>query len=76
MLHVNIIPDDDCDNNDTRLKESCMSNQMCIAQTYFDYPNGNRYTWYSCDKKVNEDVLTEKYVQQYLENASHNLILV
>ena len=48
MLHVNIIPDDDCDNNDTRLKESCMSNQMCIAQTYFDYPNENRYTWYRC----------------------------
>ena len=44
-----------------------ISNRICIASTYFDYPNEKKYTWYSCDKKtmnVNDYVLTEKYVKQ------------
>ena len=69
---TNVIFDDDCNKNGTRLKTFCMSNRLCIASTYFAYPNENRYTWYSCDKrtkKVNDYVLTEKYVQQYVKEC-------
>ena len=64
-----LFSDTDCNDNGNRLKEFCMRNQLCIASTYFDYPIENRYTWYSCDKrtkKINDYVLTEKYVQQYV----------
>ena len=68
----NVTLDDDCNDNGTRLKAFCMRNSLCIASTYFDYPNENRYTWYSCDKstkKVNDYVLTERYVQQYINDC-------
>lgn len=65
----NIIPDDDCNDNGTRLKAFCTNHQLCIASTFFEYPNTNRFTWYSCDnktKRINDYVLTEKYVQEYI----------
>ena len=70
-----VIPDDICNGNGSRLKSFCMKNRMCIASTYFDYENENRYTWYSCDgktKRVNDYVLTEKYVQRFVTECIAN----
>lgn len=69
---TNVIPDDDCNSNGTHLKKFCMSNRLPITSTFFDYPNENRYRWYSCDiktKKVNDYLLTEKYVQKYVREC-------
>ena len=52
-----------------------MSKRLCIASTYFHYSNEKRYTWYSCDKitkKVNDYVLTESYIQQYVTDCMVN----
>ena len=67
-----LLLDGDCNDNGSRLKNFCRSNRLCIASTYFDYPMENRYTWYSCDgvtKKVNDYVLTERFVQQYVTDC-------
>ena len=51
------------------MKQFCIRNSLCMSSTYFDYPPENRYTWYSCDgrtKRVNDYVLVEKYVQEYV----------
>ena len=72
---TNTVFDNDCNDNGTRLKAFCISNRLCIASTYFHYPNENRYTWYSCDKitkKVNDYVLTESYIQQYVTDCIVN----
>lgn len=69
---TNAIYDNDCNNNGERLKKLCISQKLCIASTFFDYQNENRYTWYSCDgktKRINDYVLTEKYVQQYINDC-------
>lgn len=45
-----------------------MNNRLCIASTYFDYPNENDNYGIAVEKKtmrVNDHVLTEKYVKQY-----------
>lgn len=45
-----------------------MNNRLCIASTYFDYPNENDNYGIAVKKKtmrVNDHVLTEKYVKQY-----------
>ena len=69
---ASVMPDDDCNENGSRLKTFCMSERLCIASTYFDHPKENRYTWYSCDmrtKRINDYVLTERFVQQYVTNC-------
>ena len=69
---ISIIPDDDSNDNGSRLKSFCMKNRFSIASTFFDYSMEERYTWYSCDKttrKVNDYVLSESFVQQYITNC-------
>jgi len=69
---TNVIHDDDCNDNGTRLKSFCRYNKLCIASTFFEHQNENRYTWYSPDKKtkkINDYVLTEPYVQQYVTDC-------
>ena len=44
-----VTPDDNC-NNGICFKTFCMSNQLCIASRYFDYPNENSFRWCSCNK--------------------------
>ena len=69
---TNVVQDDDCNANGTRLKDFCRNNKLCISSTYFDYPNEMRYTWYSCDgrtKRVNDYVLTEKFVQAFVTDC-------
>ena len=64
--------DDECNDNGYRLKNFCRDFKLGIAATYFDYPAENRITWYSCDKKtkrINDYVLTERFVQQYVTNC-------
>ena len=68
----NVIEDDECNENGRRLKSLCRSKHLCISSTYFEYPEENRYTWYSPDnrtKKVNDYVLTEEYIQQYVNDC-------
>ena len=51
------------------LKSFCKSQKLCISSSFFDYTMIDRYTWYSNDKKtkkINDYVLTGKYVQQYV----------
>ena len=64
-----IIQDDVCNGNGARMKNFCRNYRMCIASSFFDYPSENRYTWYSCDnrtKRVNDYVLAEKFIIQYI----------
>ena len=68
----NIIFDEECNDNGERLKTFCMRNKLCISSSFFDYPDENRYTWYSCDKKTkrkNDYVLVEPFVQQYVTDC-------
>ena len=65
---TNIIEDTDCNGNGSRMKDFCRKNKLCIASSFFDYSPQNRYTWYSPDGvtvRVNDYVLTEKFVQEY-----------
>ena len=64
-----LVYDNDCNDNGSRMKNFCRTNKLGIASTYFDYDTENRLTWYSPDKRtkrVNDYVLTEKFVQQYV----------
>ena len=64
-----LIQDNECNDNGCRLKSFCKSQKLCISSSFFDYTMIDRYTWYSNDKKtnkINDYVLTEKYVQQYV----------
>ena len=64
-----LVYDDDCNDNGYRMKNFCRTNMLGIASTYFDYDIENRLTWYSPDqrtKRINDYVLTEKFVQQYI----------
>ena len=61
--------DDECNDNGRRMKDFCRDLKLGIAATFFDYPAENRETWYSCDgktRKINDYVLTESFVQQYV----------
>ena len=64
-----IITDEICNDNGTRIKSFCRDNSLCMASTFFEHPLENRYTWYSCDhhtiKKV-DYVLVQRFVQQYV----------
>ena len=67
-----IIPDDKFNDNGSRLKKFCRANKLGIASSFFEYSLDQRYTWYSCDKitrKVNDYVLPESYVQQYITDC-------
>ena len=69
---MKIIPDNDYNENGSRLKNFCRRNTLCIASTYFEYSDECRYTWYSCDKKtkrINDYVITERFVQQYVTDC-------
>ena len=64
-----LIQDNECNDNGCRLKSFCKSQKLCIYSSFFDYTMIDRYTWYSNDKKtkkINDYVLTGKYVQQYV----------
>ena len=64
-----VIQDEYCNDNGFRLKSFCRDKNLCIASSYFDHVKEDRYTWYSPDKKtkkVNDYVLTEKFVQEYV----------
>ena len=67
-----IIEDDDCNDNGLRLKSFCRDKNLCIASSYFDHVKEDRYTWYSPDnktKKINDYVLTEEFVQEYMTDC-------
>ena len=67
-----VIQDSDCNDNGFRLKSFCRDKNLCIASSYFDHVNEDRYTWYSPDKKtkrVNDYVLTEEFVQEYVTDC-------
>ena len=64
-----LIQDNECNDNGCRLKSFYKSQKLCISSSFFDYTMIDRYTWYSNDKKtkkINDYVLTGKYVQQYV----------
>lgn len=67
-----IIQDEKFNDNGTRMKKFCRKNKLGIASTFFDYTPEQRFTWYSCDKitrKINDYVLPESYVQQYITDC-------
>lgn len=67
-----VVQDDDCNDNGSRLKSFCRDKNLCIASSYFDHEKEDRYTWYSPDKKtkkVNDYVLTEEFVQEYVTDC-------
>ena len=69
---TNAFYDNDYNDNGERMKEFCMSKRLCIASTFFDYPDKYRFTWYSCDKKtkrINDYTLVEKYVQDFITDC-------
>ena len=50
----------------------CRKHKLCISSTFFAHPPENRYTWYSPDGRtvrVNDYILTEKYVQDYMTDC-------
>ena len=68
-----IIEDPISNENGQRLKSFCREKELCMSQTYFDYPINERYTWYSGDKKtkkVLDYVLVEKFIQEYIIDCS------
>lgn len=68
-----IIDDNICNDNGSRLKSLCRELQLCMTQTYFDHPLEDRYTWYSANKitkKVIDYVLMEPYVLQYVKDCA------
>ena len=63
----------DWNHNGCRLKNLCREKELCMPQTYFNYPAQERYTWYSNDgktQKILDYVLVEKYVQQYITDCA------
>ena len=67
-----IITDPECNENGIRLKSFCKSQKLCMSSTFFDHPMLCRYTWYSNDKKtrkINDYILVEKYIQQYITDC-------
>ena len=69
---TNIVQDTYSNDNGWRLKSFCKGKKLGISSSFFDYTMVDRYTWYSNDnktKKINDYVLTEKYVQQYVTDC-------
>lgn len=69
---VELVQDENCNDNGYRMKNFCRNFKLGIASTFFEYPIENRLTWYSCDKKtkrINDYVLAERYVQQYITDC-------
>ena len=69
---IKVIPDNDFNDNGSRLKSFCRQNRLCIASTFFDYTLHERATWYSCDKKttnVNDYVLPDPFIQRFITNC-------
>ena len=69
---VQLVHDDDCNDNGYRMKNFCRSHTLGIASTFFDHEMENRWTWYSPDqktKRINDYVLTEKFVQRYMTDC-------
>ena len=67
-----IVSDEICNDNGSRLKSFCRSNKLCMSSTYFNHPEENRYTWYSPDQRTKEKldyVLVDRFVQQYITNC-------
>ena len=48
---VTFVPDEKCNGNRSRMKEFCRATKMGIASTFFNYPEEDRWTWISPDKK-------------------------
>jgi len=46
----NIIEDSICNDNGTRLKSFCRESGLCMAQTYFNHEEEERFTWISGNK--------------------------
>jgi len=66
---LQIVPDEICNDNGTRLKNFCRSTKLCISSSFFDYNLENRFTWCSPDgntRKKLDYVLVENFVQQYV----------
>ena len=69
---VKIVPDEEFNDNGSRLKSFCRKNRLCIASTFFEYSPRERFTWYSCDKKttnINDYVLPESFIQQFITDC-------
>ena len=67
-----VIQDPECSDNGTHLKTFCQNHELCISSTYFKHRMLHRYTWYSNDgktRKINDYILAEQYVQQYLTDC-------
>ena len=59
----------ECSDNRTHLKTFYPNHELYISSTYFKHRRLHRYTWYSNDgkpRKINDYILVEQYVQQYL----------
>lgn len=69
---LQIVPDEICNDNGTRLKNFCRSTKLCISSSFFDYTLENRFTWCSPDgntRKKLDYVLVENFVQQYVTDC-------
>ena len=69
---VKVIPDDNFNENGSRLKSFCRRMKLGMASTFFDCSLNERVTWYSCDKKTtkkNDYVLPESFIQQYISSC-------
>ena len=67
-----VMTDEICNDNGARLKNLCRSKRLCMASSFFEYPQTNRFTWYSPDKRTKKKidyVLTEKFVQQFIKSC-------
>ena len=67
-----VIQDEKFNENGSRMKKFCRANKLGIASSFFEYTPEQRFTWYSCDKitrKVNDYVLPESYIQQYISDC-------
>ena len=63
-----IVDDDICNDNGSRLKNLCRNAKLCLLSSFFEYSMENRYTWYSPDgytKKVLDYALVERFIQQF-----------
>ena len=60
-----VIPDEDCNDNGTRLKNFCRINKLCIASTYFNYSTHQKTGTPGtvATKRINNYVLTERFLQ-------------
>jgi len=67
-----IIEDENCNDNGSRIKTFCRSQKLHMLQTYFEQKLEERYTWFSNDgitKRVLDYILAEEFVLQYVMNC-------